>query len=83
MYTFPFEPHPTWSSFFAEAPEIKAYIEKATKKWNLDKNVQFHTKMVESHWNDETGKWKVTLERDGKTFEDEAEILVDATGFLK
>lgn len=83
MYTFSFEPNPTWSTFFAPAPEIKEYIQRTTKKYNLDKNIQFNTTLTDAQWDDESGKWKIKLNRGGEVFEDEGEVLVDATGFLK
>jgi cation diffusion facilitator CzcD-associated flavoprotein CzcO len=44
--------------------------------------VQLNTKIVESVWDDTAGKWNIKLERNGQQFEDQADILLNATGFL-
>lgn len=82
-YTFLFEPNPDWSKFYSPAPEIHAYIKKATGKWNLDKHVQLNAKIIEAVWNEEEGKWKIKVDVDGVMKEDEADILVNGAGFLK
>lgn len=33
-------------------------------------------------WSDEKAKWQITIEQNGATFEDEADILVNGAGFL-
>jgi cation diffusion facilitator CzcD-associated flavoprotein CzcO len=81
-YTFPFEPNPDWSHFYAPAPEIHSYIKRATDKWNLSKHVKFNHKIVSAHWDEERAKWKVRIDQNGNIIEDEAEILVNACGFL-
>ena len=82
-YTFLFEPNPTWSQFYAPGPEIEDYIQRTTKKWNLDKDVQFNTRVTETVWDEELGKWKVVVDQNGTITHDEADILVNASGFLK
>ncbi|KAJ6132066.1 hypothetical protein N7471_007281 [Penicillium samsonianum] len=81
-YTFLFEPNPNWSHFYAPGPEIEEYIQRTTKKWNLDKDIQFNTRVTETVWNDELGKWKVEVDQAGTILHDEADILVNASGFL-
>lgn len=82
-YTFLFEANPEWSQFYPEAPEIEAYIQRTTKKYNLDKHVSFNSRILETIWDDEVGKWKVKVDVNGEVKEDEADILVNAAGFLK
>ncbi|OQE07669.1 hypothetical protein PENVUL_c012G10383 [Penicillium vulpinum] len=81
-YTFLFEPNPNWSHFYAPGPEIEEYIQRTTKKWKLDKDIQFNTRVTETVWNDELGKWKVEVNQDDTIMHDEADILVNASGFL-
>jgi cation diffusion facilitator CzcD-associated flavoprotein CzcO len=69
--------------FYSPASEIEAYIKRTVKKYNLDKPVKFNSKVLETVWDEETGKWKIKVEVDGKIQEDEADILVNGAGFLK
>ncbi|CZR63758.1 related to monooxigenase [Phialocephala subalpina] len=81
-YAFLFEPNPDWSKFYSPAPEIHAYIKRTAEKYNLTKNVQLNSKVLETVWDDEVGKWKIKVEINGRVEEDEAHILVNGSGFL-
>ncbi|KAL2007466.1 hypothetical protein VTN00DRAFT_8904 [Thermoascus crustaceus] len=81
-YTFLFEPNPDWSHFYAPGPEIRAYIQRTVRKWNLDDRVQFNSKVLEAIWDEDSGKWKLKIEQNGAIKEDEAEIFVNGAGFL-
>ncbi|KAH8804478.1 hypothetical protein F5884DRAFT_734835 [Xylogone sp. PMI_703] len=81
-YTFVFEPNPDWSHFYSPGPEIHAYIKRTTAKYNLDKHVKFNSKILSTIWNDEKGKWDITVEINGAVQQDEADILVNGAGFL-
>jgi hypothetical protein len=39
--------------------------------------------VVEAKWNEEKGKWEVKIEQNGKVFNDEGEVLINASGVLK
>lgn len=52
-------------------------------KWNLDRDVQLNTRVTSANWQEDTAQWKLTVERDGKVFEDHADILISARGFLR
>lgn len=82
-YGFLFEPNPNWSKFFSPGAEINEYIQRTAKKWNLERNIQFNSRVKETVWDDESGKWKIQVDQDGTVKHDEADILVNATGFLK
>lgn len=72
-----------WSKFYSPAPEIFAYIKRTAAKYNLTKNVQLKSKVIETIWDDEVGKWKIKVEHNGDIWDDEADILVNGSGFLK
>ncbi|OAL43321.1 FAD/NAD(P)-binding domain-containing protein [Pyrenochaeta sp. DS3sAY3a] len=83
IYTFPFEPNPSWSSFYASGPEILAYIKKTTAKYSLDRCVRLNTKILSSVWDNETSKWRLKIRsKDSKIFEDDADVLINCSGFL-
>lgn len=72
-----------WSKFYSPAPEIQAYIKRTAAKYDLTKHVHLNSKVIETTWDDEVGKWKIKVEINGKIQEDEADILVNGSGFLK
>lgn len=82
IYTFSFEPNPDWSSFYAAGSEIWEYIKRTTVKYNLDERVRFNSKVTSTIWDDATGKWKISVERNGAIQEDEADILINGSGIL-
>lgn len=81
-YTFPFEPNPDWSHFYAPAPEIEAYIKRATAKWHLDEKVQFNSKVLSAHWDEDAGKWRLIVEQGGAHKSESCDVLVNGCGFL-
>ncbi|GAB1217436.1 hypothetical protein ATERTT37_006675 [Aspergillus terreus] len=83
VYTFPFEPNPNWSSFYAEGAEIWQYIKHTAIKYGLEERVQLESKVTESVWDESVGRWKVKIEKGGEVFTDEAEVLINGSGILK
>lgn len=77
-----FEANPDWSEFYVGAPEILEYVQRTTRKYQLHERVQFETKIRSSIWDDGQGKWKIKAQKGEEIFEDEADILINATGFL-
>lgn len=82
IYAFPFDPNPDWNRFYATGPEIHEYFVRTVKKWDLDRDIVFNTKVVGAHWQENEGKWKVTLERQGQRYEETADVFISAQGFL-
>lgn len=58
-------------------------MEKICDKWNLRRDVQFNTRVVSADWQDEEGKWKITVEKDGEKREEFFDVVLSAIGFLK
>ncbi|KAK4925277.1 hypothetical protein LTR66_016410 [Elasticomyces elasticus] len=81
-YVFRFEPNPDWSHFYVSGSEIYEYIQKTVEKWGLDEKVELNSKVIESVWDEESGKWKVKIDQNGVIKEDEADILVNGIGLV-
>ncbi|KUJ07909.1 FAD/NAD(P)-binding domain-containing protein [Mollisia scopiformis] len=81
-YTFLFEPNPDWSKFYSPGPEIHSYIKRTAEKYNLTKHVRLNSKVLETIWGQEAGKWKIKVDIDGFIKEDDADILINGSGFL-
>jgi hypothetical protein len=52
-------------------------------KYDLDKHVQLKARVLEAIWHDDVGKWKVKIDVNGAIKEDDADIMVNGSGFLK
>ena len=87
-YTYPFEPNPDWSGFYAYSYEIQEYFERFYEKYELEPFVKLNTEVVSATWDGDEGKWKVELRcRDaasGKTevFQDWCHVLINGSGVL-
>ncbi|KAK5116993.1 hypothetical protein LTR62_006714 [Meristemomyces frigidus] len=82
-YTFPFDPNPDWSGYYAYAPEIQEYFLLFYKKHELEQFVILSTEVISAEWHDLEGKWHVQLRRkDGTTFEDTCNVLINGSGVL-
>jgi cation diffusion facilitator CzcD-associated flavoprotein CzcO len=79
---FPFDPNPDWPRFYSSGASIHDYIKRTTKKWNLDRDVQLNTKVISAYWQEEEGKWKVTVEHKGKQRVEYCDILISGQGNL-
>ncbi|KKO96957.1 hypothetical protein THAR02_10937 [Trichoderma harzianum] len=82
IYVFPFEPNPNWTTFYANSPEIWQYMKDTAKKWDLERHMLFDSKVIDSIWDENSGKWLLKIDHQGEIIEDECDILVNATGFL-
>jgi cation diffusion facilitator CzcD-associated flavoprotein CzcO len=83
VYCFPFEGNPDWDSFYAGQAEIQAYIKRTAEKWDLTKHAQFNTTILETIWDEDSAKWKIKMEQGGEVKYDEADFLINGSGFLK
>jgi cation diffusion facilitator CzcD-associated flavoprotein CzcO len=84
IYTFSWEPNPDWSQYYVGGEEIFQYMKRATEKYNLARDVVFNSKVIESIWDEERGKWEIKIEQPGgKVISDEADIFINASGILK
>ena len=83
IYAFPFDPNPSWSKFYSDGDEILDYVKKICDKWDLRRDIKFNTKVVANEWQEEEGKWKITVEHNGQQRDEYADFLVSAQGFLR
>ncbi|KAH6259915.1 hypothetical protein HBI42_095670 [Parastagonospora nodorum] len=86
-YTLNFALNPDWPRFFSYAPDIQKYLLKVVEVFDLRKYMTFNTEVVRAEWQEETGKWKVTLKQkspsgEEKEFVEECDLLLYATGIL-
>jgi cation diffusion facilitator CzcD-associated flavoprotein CzcO len=82
IYAFPFDPNPNWSRFYSSGEEIEEYIKSTVEKWNLGRDIQLNTKVIGATWEEDTGRWHLTVEHNGEQREDYCDVLISAQGVL-
>lgn len=82
IYTFPFEPNPDWSAYYASGGEILEYFQRTVAKYDLARDVKCGHRVEKAVFDAERGKWDLCVETKDGTVDDSCDILVSATGFL-
>lgn len=82
VYTYPFEPNPDWSEFYAGSQEIQQYFVDFATKHDLNKYVQFNSVVQSVTWIEDQGIYDVEISCQGKIVHDFCHILINATGTL-
>lgn len=82
IYTFPFEPNPEWSAYYASGGEIWDYFKKTVDKYELARGVKLGHRVQKAEFDEEQGKWKLEVKNKDGVMQDECDILVSAVGFL-
>ena len=82
IYTFPFEPNPDWSAYYASGGEILEYFNRTVKKYDLTRDVKCSHRVESAVFNEEKGKWELQIRNKDGVVHDECDVLISATGFL-
>lgn len=64
----------------APGSEILQYIRDTAAKFELEEEIQFNSSVEEAIWDETAGKWNMKISKDGKTIEDAADVVINATG---
>ncbi|KAG7099932.1 hypothetical protein E1B28_001725 [Marasmius oreades] len=86
-YQLTFVENPNWSSFYAPGSEILTYLESVVDKYKLMPYIKLQHRLTSARWNDDEGKWHLTIRRvtdqgDHEEFEDTADVLFTGMGGL-
>ncbi len=57
FYCYSFEPSNTWTHYFAEQPELRAYFETVIDKHALAEHVLWQTEVIAAEWDDADAVW--------------------------
>ncbi|MEQ8557827.1 MAG: NAD(P)/FAD-dependent oxidoreductase [Henriciella sp.] len=79
LYQLSFAQSINWTRAFPQGPEIQAYAEEITDRYQLRPNLHLDDAAVSATWDEAAKKWTVTTES-GKTYT--GDILVGALGQL-
>jgi cation diffusion facilitator CzcD-associated flavoprotein CzcO len=69
----------SWSEHFAPQPETLRYLNYVADKFDLRRDITFHSRVSAAHYREDTGQWDVTAE-DGSRYR--ARFLITAIGPL-
>ncbi|KAJ3998549.1 FAD/NAD-P-binding domain-containing protein [Lentinula boryana] len=76
-------PNPDWSEYYSTAVEIYRYYKDLVERFGLEKYMRFSHEVVRAEWVNDTSRWKVTIrDPDGRHFEDECNVFINAGGVL-
>lgn len=69
-YTYSFEGNTEFSSFYAYAPEIRAYFEGFAEKYNLRPFVKLNSRVLGATWDEGKGVYNVEVDVEGNKIHD-------------
>ncbi|KAF2498481.1 FAD/NAD(P)-binding domain-containing protein [Lophium mytilinum] len=84
-YTYSWHVKPDWTTYYAKSQEILAYFKDVVATHSLGEFCKLNHRVVGAWWNEDLGEWKIEVQRGDNvddTFEDTANILINATGVL-
>ncbi|MGA9871302.1 MAG: NAD(P)/FAD-dependent oxidoreductase [Rhodococcus sp. (in: high G+C Gram-positive bacteria)] len=79
MYSYSFEPNPDWTQMWSGQPEILAYLQKLSEKYQLDRHIRFGAECIGGYWDETELRWHVET-ADGDEYI--AQFLVSGVGAL-
>jgi cation diffusion facilitator CzcD-associated flavoprotein CzcO len=77
LYSYSFEPNPSWSHRFSPGDEIEAYFEDVAKRHGVIERIRFGEEVERLTWRE--GRWQLVT-REGQ--HDGADVVIAATGVL-
>lgn len=59
LYSFSFERNPDWTRFLPPGRELREYLTKVARKYDLIDKMRFRTEVVRAEWVEEKARWRV------------------------
>ncbi|MBS0164435.1 MAG: NAD(P)/FAD-dependent oxidoreductase [Nitrospira sp.] len=83
-YQFTFCENTQWSKFYAPGAEIKTYIDRVAREFDVHSLVKLQHEVTEMRWDGNAGKWSVSVKNlaTGESFVDVADFIANAPGGL-
>ena len=79
LYSFSFEPNPSWTQPFAGQQEILTYLKHCAEKYELSKHLKFRCLVTDCNWSDEMAYWQLISGEDERIT---AKIVISALGMF-
>ncbi|TVY86466.1 putative sterigmatocystin biosynthesis monooxygenase [Lachnellula willkommii] len=83
-YQFSWRHNPSWSTFFAGAPEIEKYLCTVCEEEKMGPSIKTSHQVKKAVWDEEKAVWELEVQNleTGERFGDYGHFLLDATGIL-
>jgi 4-hydroxyacetophenone monooxygenase len=82
LYSFSFEPSPTWSRYYAKQPEILEYLRRVAGKYDLRGTMEFGTEVESAEYDTAASCWRVRTRRAGAVSVDTYDVVLTTVGQL-
>jgi cation diffusion facilitator CzcD-associated flavoprotein CzcO len=79
VYSFSFAPNPRWTRMFARQPEIRAYLEACTQRFDIQRHLRFGHELATAVYDDAHHRWQLTF-ANGQQWS--ARVLISGMGGL-
>jgi cation diffusion facilitator CzcD-associated flavoprotein CzcO len=80
LYSFSFEPNPSWSRMFAPQQEIRDYLERCATKYGIRPHIRFNSEVTGAAFDEDAGVWRIQV--NGRDDAVVARAVVSAMGPL-
>lgn len=82
LYSFSFEPNPTWSRAFGGQAEIFAYLKHCARKYGVERYVRCNARVAAARFDEARQVWRVEIDVNGVRENIEADVVIAASGPL-
>lgn len=82
LYSYSFDPNPSWTKYYPMKDEFLKYLEKVADRHRVRDNIDFNTTMTDATWDDARKLWVVKAVRDGQEVTYEANAVIQCLGHL-
>jgi cation diffusion facilitator CzcD-associated flavoprotein CzcO len=79
LYSFSFEPNPTWPRRYSQQPDILAYLRATAEKYDVLRHIRFETEVTTAEFNENLNQWTIVTDTGDVV---ETDVLVSAVGQL-
>lgn len=82
LYSYSFDPNPSWTKFYPMKDEFLEYLERVAARHRVTDNIHLNTTMTDATWDDARKLWVVKAVRDGREVVYEANAVIQCLGML-
>jgi len=82
LYSFSFELNAAWTRTYAPQREILDYLRHCARKYDVERFIEYRSRVRAARFVEARGLWQVEIERDGAQKTIEANIVIAANGPL-
>ena len=80
-YSYSFAPR-DWPQYFSSQPVLLDYFKSVVSEFGIRDQIEFNTEVIEATYDEQQGKWHITVQADGKQRTLSANAVISAVGQL-